>query len=43
LPAPLLGDEVFRDLRLVEVLLIVDGRGQLRGSRARYAELGIPD
>jgi hypothetical protein len=43
LPAPLLGDEVFRDLRLVEVLLIVDGRGQLRGSRARHAELGIPD
>ena len=43
LTAPLLGDEVFRDLRLVEVLLIVDGRRKLRGRRARHAELGIPD
>jgi hypothetical protein len=43
LAAPLLGDQVFRDLRLVEVLLVVDGRWELRGSRTRHAELRVPD
>ena len=43
LAAPLLGDEVFRDLRLVEVLVVMDGCGKLRGSRTRHAELGVPD
>ena len=42
LAAALLGDQVFRDLRLVEVLVV--GRGPDRGRlRARHAELRVPD
>ncbi len=40
--ATLFRDQVFRDLRLVEVLVIGD-RGQVRGRRNRRPELRIPD
>jgi hypothetical protein len=43
LAATLLGNQVFGDLRLIEVLLVVDGRRELRRSGARNPELRVPD
>ena len=41
--AALLGDQVLRDLRLVEVLVVRDGRPRGGARRGRRAELRVPD
>jgi hypothetical protein len=43
LAATLLGDQVLGDLRLIEVLLVVDRRRELRRSGAGNSELRVPD